>query len=581
MSENFVLTDALKIPGFDKILPPEETVRRFVEKHRRLDLDILESTKRIDNGRLDIPVYFSVCGRDAERMTGAKKQMGKGATPGQAEASAIMELSERFSLFAFRQAPDNFIVDTYRHLARQHPETKVISMDLIAKSVHDESDDAAIAGEFFSQLPLKWTHAHHLTENRDVWLPFDWFFAINEFNGASAGNCTEEAICQGISEVVERHVSSIVSQNHLPVAAIDPQSVTDPLAVELLNKYRHAGIRIHISDFTLDTGIPTIAVLAHDPVTFPESSEIVWTAGTHPDPQRALVRALTEVAQLAGDFNTGSNYIASGLPKLTSIEQTRFITQVLQKRDIGDLPDLSDRNIRVEIENCVAALAQQDMDVFVIETMHPKLRIPAFYTIIPGARFRELAQGSSVGMFTAKLIVENHPPDIALEKLSAFDNRLPGRYYLQFYLGTCHLALENPPMAVKCFERALELDPAPQDIPSIYSYMGVALKDMEQYPQAIDTLQIGLTFDETRTDILNLMGFCFFKLKAHGKAIDCFKKLLKINPGSGIDYANIASNYRDMGQTDKAISYYRLAVKLDPGLTFAWTNLAQLQKTSE
>jgi len=34
-------------------------------KAKELDLDILERTLRIDNGRLGIPVYFSVCGKDA------------------------------------------------------------------------------------------------------------------------------------------------------------------------------------------------------------------------------------------------------------------------------------------------------------------------------------------------------------------------------------------------------------------------------------------------------------------------------------------------------------------------------------
>jgi len=83
------------------VLRPEETVRRFKEKLKEVDLDILEETVRIDNGRLDIPVYFSLCGQDALRIIGTKKQMGKGGSPHQAEASAVMELVERFSFFSF------------------------------------------------------------------------------------------------------------------------------------------------------------------------------------------------------------------------------------------------------------------------------------------------------------------------------------------------------------------------------------------------------------------------------------------------------------------------------------------------
>jgi ribosomal protein S12 methylthiotransferase accessory factor len=114
--DKIILKDAYK--GFtldqDKIVPPEETVERIKKKFEAVDLDILKSTLRIDSGRLDIPVFVSVCGEDAQAMTGTKKQMGKGATPAQAEASAVMELAERFSFFTFCNTPSNFIEDTFQ-----------------------------------------------------------------------------------------------------------------------------------------------------------------------------------------------------------------------------------------------------------------------------------------------------------------------------------------------------------------------------------------------------------------------------------------------------------------------------------
>ena len=103
MSYTITLDDAYKTFTLDqdKTLTPEETVHRFRSRLAQIDLDILDRTKRIDTGRLDIPVYFSTCGKDAQRIIGTRKQMGKGATPSQAEASAVMELAERFSFFSF------------------------------------------------------------------------------------------------------------------------------------------------------------------------------------------------------------------------------------------------------------------------------------------------------------------------------------------------------------------------------------------------------------------------------------------------------------------------------------------------
>ena len=196
---------------------------------------------------------------------------------------------------------------------------------------------------------MKWTWGFNLTRNEPVLIPFDWFFAINEFNGPSAGNCVEEAISQGICEVVERHVSSLISQEKISVPAIRPESATDPLVKEMLEKYKANNIQVFLSDFSLDMGIPSVGVLAYDPTTFPEKSEIVWTAGTTPDPQKALSRALTETAQLAGDFNSGANYVASGLPKFRDLDAARFITDTQNSVDIDALPDISNPNIKIEV----------------------------------------------------------------------------------------------------------------------------------------------------------------------------------------------------------------------------------------
>ncbi len=575
MASKVVMKDAFKRFTFDqdKVLTPEETVQRFKDKLKEVDLDVLEKTVRIDNGRLDIPVFFSLCGRDAREIIGTKKQMGKGGTPQQSEASAVMELAERFSFFSFHKNPENFFVEKYRNL-----KNRALPFELIALSVHDNSDDLDKAREVFSGLPLKWTSAYNMTRQKEVLVPFDWFFAINEFNGPSAGNCLEEALSQGICEITERHVSSIVSREKLTLPEINTDSATDPLVLEMLDKYKKAGIKLFISDFSLDTGIPSVGVLAYDPSTFPERSEIVWTAGTTPDPQKALSRALTEVAQLAGDFNSSSNYVASGLPKFRTLEEADFVMKPSGKRDITELPDLCHDNIKVEVENCISALSGIGMEVIFVNATHPRLEIPSFYTIIPGAHFRERAIGTSVGMFSAKLIAENGNPERAITELERVNALMPGKYYVKFYLGSCHLFMNKLSEALVFFEEALELDPKQEDIASIYSYMGVCLKDLGQYRKAISVLERAEDCDNERTDVYNLMGFCHFKLKEHEKAIQCFQNVVRIDPSSAIDYANIASNYRDMGNMDQAIRYYQFAMELDPTIDFARDNLRRLQQ---
>lgn len=575
MNSHFQLHDAFKAETLDqdKVIPPGETIRDLRNKLHQLNLRILDRTDRIDNGRLDIPVYFSYCGPDALAMTGTKKQMGKGATPSQAEASAVMELVERFSLYSFRNNPANFTVDR-----RPNLKERAIPFETLARSVQDKSEDLDAIRDIFDSLPLRWAEGCNLTQDLPAMIPFDWFFTINEFNGACAGNAPEEALCQGICEVVERHVSALVCRKRMPVPSIRPDSASDPIVLDMLEKYRRAGIEVHISDFTLDTGIPTVGVLAWDPTTFPDASEIVWTAGTAPNPQKALGRALSETAQLAGDFNTGSNYLASGLPKFSRIEDADFIRNPGREAVIADLPDLSDPNIKVEVQRLIAALHKREMEVLAVNTAHPLLEIPAYYTILPGAHFRERAANQSVGMFCAKLIAEDNPPAVAILKLKEMDQKVPGKYYVQFYLGTAFLAMDDPESAHRRLEAALASDPAEEDIPSIYSYLGVCLKEMEQYREALQALRKGMDIDPDRTDLHNLAGFCHFKLKEHEEAIESFQAVLRLNPGSGIDYANIAANYRELGQTRNAAAYYKMAIDIDPSLDFARENLEKLKQ---
>ncbi|MBS0013735.1 MAG: YcaO-like family protein, partial [Desulfobacterales bacterium] len=533
----------------------------------------LAKTERIDTGRLDIQVYISVCGPDARALTGTAKQMGKGATPAQAEASAVMELVERFSFYSFAADPANFV-----EAIRPEMGSDALPVEAIAASVHDDAEDLEAAARVFDTIPFKWSMGVNLTRATDVLVPFEWFFAINEFNGTSAGNCLEEALCQGICEIVERHVSAKVCRQQSPVPGIDPASATEPMVCEMLEKYKKNGIRVFLSDFSLDTGIATVGALAFDPETFPHQSEIVWTAGTAPDPEKALSRALAETAQLAGDFHTGSSYVASGLPKPAGPADVAHITDAGTIKKITDLPDISDGNIRIEVERCIAALEKQNLDVITMDTTHPGLGVCALYTVVPGARFRERAAAGSVGMFCARLITEKFDPHEAAQRLAQMDAMMPGKYYVQFYLGKTRMELGEKRAAIDLFQSALALAPHAQDVPSIYSYMGQALKDAGDYDNALKSAEKGLRWDGERTDLHNLAGFCHFKKKDHEAAVDSFSRVIALNPASGIDHANLAVNYREMGDTETATRFFQIALDLDPSLEFARQHLEGLRK---
>ena len=111
------------------------------------------------------------------------------------------------------------------------------------------------------------------------------------------------------------HLCAVLDRSRRETPTIDPASFTDPVLAGLYEKFIHKGLRVWLKDFSQDFPVPTVGALVMDPATFPAASEIVFTAGTASSPQKAAIRALTEIAQLGGDFETGSNYetIAMGL----------------------------------------------------------------------------------------------------------------------------------------------------------------------------------------------------------------------------------------------------------------------------
>jgi len=572
-TQSNLLNDAFKqsYRDQDKLIPPEETVQHAKERLERIDLDILHETRRIDNNRLGIPVYFSVCGADAQERIGKRKQMGKGADPSQAEASAIMELIERFSLYDYMAHKHHFHIDTYQNMS-----SDIIDFETITRSVQDNIDRYSPEFKFFKELPMRWTKAYDLKRNEWGHIPFDWFFQINAYNGASAGNCKEEAIIQGMSEVIERHACACIIHKEGPIRQIDLNTVTDPIAKDLIQRYQKSGIQLQVYDYSLNLGIPIIGGVAYDLSTFPHASEIVWTAGAMPDPTRSLCRLLTEIAQLGGDFNTHSNYEPSGLPKLTCMDDIESFHSNCQTIPFSELPDLSHNNIKIEILNYIKTL-QQDFDSFyIIDVTHSAIQLPSIYTIIPGARFRERAMHASVGLFTAKLMSTHFPAEIALKKLNDFDHALPDTYYIPFYMGAVLMEQSEYSKALNFFKIALKRQPEGEDLCGIYLYIGMCEKNAQKYALAIDALKKADIIDSFRTDVLNLLGVCYYKSKQYHAAIECFERLLKIDPGSAMDYANLGVNYKELGESYKAKQYLEKAISLDPGISFAWENLLQL-----
>lgn len=450
------------------------------------------------------------------------------------------------------------------------------SADVFLKSVHDGETPVERAETFLKTCPMRWVPGRNLTKDHDQWIPIDWFYLINEYNGPAAGNTLEEALLQALCEVVERHVGSVISHDRRITPAIDPESVRDAAARELIEKFHRCGIRLFIHDFSLDTGIPSVGVLAYDPQTFPHKSEIVFTAGTTSHPEKSLCRALTEVAQLAGDFENRTTYKPT-LPKYGSLEEARYLMTWDRTVPIDALPNLSDDNLRVEIHRAVEALSRLDLDVLAVNITHEELQIPSVYVIVPGAHFLEHTRHTDFAQHMARTLLRSLDPPEALKQLTRLGDLFGPRFDLTFFTAHSLERMERYEEALELFERSLSQNPDPRELASIYVHIASCRKDLGRYPDALEALDEAEKLNPTLKEIYNLKGFCLYKMKKHEKAIEAFEKAIEIDPGSAIDYANIGSNLRELGHTEEALRLYEMALELDPTLDFARENAERLR----
>ncbi|MDD2967662.1 MAG: YcaO-like family protein [Desulfovibrionaceae bacterium] len=557
----------------DKAISPEETSQRVQAKLAASGLDVLATVRRVDVGRLGIPVYLSVCGKDARRIMPTRKQMGKGSSAEQARASAMMELMERYAFFSFWESMPDMVYATWSEAEARFGK-ELLPLAEITKSVNDALP-LEKARQAMDLVRWHFYPATCLGTGKRTWLPLDWFKLLSEFNGTSAGNTQEESLLQGVCELLERHTCCLIDRARPAVPTIDPASIADPVLCDLLHKFTAQGLHIVLKDFSCGMPAPTVGAVAWDESTFPERSEIVFTAGTAATPAKAAIRAVTEVAQLGGDFCTSACYEASGLPKFQQLEDIQWLL-CGESLPLSSLPSVESNDICQELLAVVAGLEAQGYSTYAVQTTHPMLEIPAHYTIIPGMAFRERDKNQSVGLFVGRKLTEEANADAAQAGLAVLAACYPQGHFIPFFEGMLALRAEEFDNARACFLRAAPVQPEEEAQALAFFYAGYTYTLQEQWAQAQPLLEQAFALCPEMKEYGNLNGVALFKMQRYAEAAQVFEAVLKIDKGSVMDIANLGLCYSHLGKNEAARHHLQAALAIDPTLEFASRALAAL-----
>ena len=547
----------------DKCRTPEETIAWVEERLATSGLKVFRELKRIDKGRLGIPVYISLYDLEGQLVTGNYKQMGKGATDILSRASALMELVERFSLFSYVKKMKD---EPPRPLSRV---PGALSPAELLESLDDPEGDTRIRSyveRLLPEVPFQFTPALFVAEGEERALPFFWFWILYEYNGSAAGNTYAEAAVQATCELIERHVSALSHRLRAPMPKIRRESITGE-GDRLCRCYERLGIRLWIRDMTYGMPAPTVAAMALDPSTYPHRSEIVYASGTGTTPERALIRTLTEIAQLAGDFDTEGKYLESALPKFGDLTEASYVVEEAGEVDLAELPDISAPDHREELRRLAEELRERGYHLYLVDIAHPRLGLPAVYAVIPGALFRERTRISPL-YHLVRVAALHLPREVALPLLKRLVEEAPPRYYTWAYLGRLLSEEGDFEGAVSALRRALDLSPEPADRPAVYAHLAEALLRAGKPSEALRAAEEGLSWEEF-PELWNLAGRARFRLGEYEEALTAFFRAVELNPGSAVDLANIGWCLKEMGLREEARGFFENALALDPTLRIA------------
>jgi ribosomal protein S12 methylthiotransferase accessory factor len=359
----------------------------------------------IDSVRSGPDLALGAQGARALRTALRSENGGKGVTALQAEVSALCEALERRS--ACLRGDEERVRASYRSLGEVavHPDTcQLYDRRQFAdrerwNTVHGSFQ--FVCDPFDDDEVLDWTPVWSLTEQRQRMLPTDLLYIgpptahdartplLADSNGSAAGGCLEDAVLQGMLEVVERDATALWWYNRTRQPAVDLVAFADPWVRELPAVHASLGREIWVLDLTSDLGVACMAAVSR---RRGPREDIMFGFGAHLDPAVALRRALTEVNQVLPAV-LGDQYPTDDPDATYWWENATVATQPYLVPDPARRPSAPDdfayvasQDILDDVRAVQHRLEAAGLEVLVLDQTRPDLGLPVVKVVVPGMR---------------------------------------------------------------------------------------------------------------------------------------------------------------------------------------------------
>jgi oxazoline/thiazoline synthase len=334
-----------------------------------------------DSGSLN--VFIARHNFSGGMQTRPGRSLGKGVTAAQAQTGALCEALERYCGI-FRGDEPRLRAAFHDLGDAVHPNA---CLGISERQYRDRNQwNAAvprplwIPEPFDEQRETDWAPAWSLTHERKrhVAAALCYYgyraegndFAHADSNGAAAGSCLEDAVLQGLLELIERDAAGIWWYGRIRRPAVVPDTAWFRA---MTREHAARGRRLRLLDLTTDLGIPVCAAVS----TGADAASVQIGFGAHLDPAIAVTRAVTEANQFLAI--RGKSCVAhSELTDWTFLEPhgSSDLSTVLMPSD----------DLKRDALACVGILRHHGLETIVLDQTREEIGLPVVKVIVPGLR---------------------------------------------------------------------------------------------------------------------------------------------------------------------------------------------------
>ena len=370
------------VDGGHRAAAPEQTFARYEHLVSPLT-GLVHDVQRVhgDSGALN--TFAAQHNFLISLRTPPSRSLGKGMTSDQARTGALCEALERYSgLF---RGDEPLVRATFRDLGEEAASPSPClgiserQYDARDQANHQTPQSLHIPERFDEDVETDWVAAWSLTHERRRYVSAAYCYygyrgAANSFvypdsNGSAAGTCIEDAILQGLLELIERDAAGIwwYARPGRPAAALET-----PYVKAMLHEHAARGRQLRLLDLTTDVGIPVCAALSIGE----EPDNFRLGFGSHLDPTIAVTRAISEANQLLA-VSKGRRPLYRG--ELT--DRTFLEPHGASEMSTAAPPS---NDLRSDVLACVEILGRLGLEVIVLDQTREDVGLPVVKVIVPG-----------------------------------------------------------------------------------------------------------------------------------------------------------------------------------------------------